>query len=82
MKQPEPHNNEFKAAEQALRNIGSHLWFGGLPEAWQEYLIAHTVECFDNYEVTMDQAANAVLKVYQDWILAYENLLELDPWSI
>ena len=45
MNNPAPNNNEFDSAEKSLRKIGSHLWFGGLPESLKEYLVANTVEC-------------------------------------
>lgn len=51
MTEPIPCNNEFEAAEKALRDIGSNLWFGGLSEEWQDFLVSNTVECFDNYQL-------------------------------
>lgn len=62
----EPFNNEFGAAEQALRKIGSNLWFGGLPEELQYYLVSNTVECFDTWDISMEQAAAAIISAFQD----------------
>jgi hypothetical protein len=56
-----PKNNEFAAAEKALRKLGSNLWFGGLTEEWKEYLCAHAVEVFDMFEMPISEAAQIVL---------------------
>ena len=66
MKEPIPNNNEFEAAELALRKGGSNLWFSGLSEEWQEFLVANTVETFDSYELTMDEAAVNMIRIYQE----------------
>jgi len=74
-----PGNNEFKAAENALRDIGSNLWFGGLSEEWQDFLVSNTVECFDNYQVTMQDAAKAIIGIYQQMVNADPSILQSNP---
>ena len=37
----------FKEAENSLRSLGSHLWFGSLPRAWQQFFIANTIDIFE-----------------------------------
>jgi len=77
----QPNNNEFEAAETALRKIGSNLWFGGLTEKWQEFLVSNTVEIFDTYELTLEQAANQMIEMFQQLVSADPSLLDKDPWS-
>lgn len=79
---PQPNNNEFSAAEVALRKIGSNLWFSGLPEQWQNFLTSNTVELFDTYEITIEQAANRMIEVYQQLVSSNPEVLALDPWSL
>lgn len=81
MTEPMVDNNEFETAEQALRKIGSHLWFGGLSEEWQDFLVSNTVECFDTYEVSMHQAANAIIGIYQEMVLSDPSILQINPWD-
>lgn len=81
MTAPNPNNNEFGAAEKELRLIGSNLWFGGLSEEWQDFLIRNTVEFFDNYEVTMHQAAQEMVGVYQKLVSVDPGILDLNPWE-
>jgi hypothetical protein len=81
MSEPTPNNNEFDAAEKALRNIGSNLWFSGLSDEWQDFLIANTVETFDTYELSLDQAAQRLINFFQKVVSARPDLLELDPWK-
>ena len=47
MTEPVPNNNEFNAAEAALRKIGSNMWFGSLNDEWQDFMVSNTVEIFD-----------------------------------
>jgi hypothetical protein len=82
MKEPIPNNNEFEAAESALRKIGSNLWFSGLSEEWQDFLTSNTVEHFDTYELTMEQAAASLVKVYQELVTANPGILEQNPWHV
>lgn len=81
MNNPIPHNNEFDAAEKALREIGSHLWFGGLSDEWQDFLISNTVECFDNYELSMYEAATAIIDIYKKMVLFDPSILNSNPWD-
>jgi hypothetical protein len=81
MNEPIPSNNEFNAAEKALRRIGSNLWFGGLSEEWQDFLVSNTVECFDNYQVTMQEAANLIIGKYQQIVNSNPSILQLNPYN-
>jgi len=74
-------NNEFEAAETAIRNIGSHLWFGGLTSEWQDFLVSKTVETFDQYEVTMDLAAQKLIEFYVEIVQAYPEAKTMNPWE-
>jgi hypothetical protein len=76
-----PNNNEFEAAEIALRKIGSKLWFGGLTDEWQDFLKSNTVEIFDTYELTLEQAASKMIEMFQRLLAADPSLLEKDPWA-
>ena len=79
MKEPQVNNNEFQAAERELRKIGSNLWFGGLSDEWQDFLRSNTVECFDTYEVSMNEAAIEIIKIYQQMVSSNPDILKLDP---
>ncbi len=81
MTEPIPDNNEFESAEKALRAIGSHLWFGSLSDEWQYFLISNTVECFDTYEVTMQEAANTMIGIYKKLVQTDPSILLSNPWS-
>ena len=81
MSEPISGNNEFKTAEQALRKIGSNLWFGGLSAEWQDFLVSNTVECFDNYQLTMQEAANAIISIYQQMVNSDSSILQSNPWD-
>ena len=81
MTEPVPRNNEFGAAEEALRKAGSNLWFGGLSKEWQDFLIYNTVECFDNYEVNMLEAATWILDIYKKMVSADPGILQSNPWN-
>ena len=81
MTEPIPGNNEFEAAETALRQIGSNLWFGGLSAEWQGFLTSNTVEFFDNYQVTMQEAANAIIGIYKKLVNADPSILLSNPWE-
>jgi hypothetical protein len=76
-----PNNNEFNAAEVALRKIGSNLWFGGLTDEWQDFLVSNTVETFDTYELSIDQAAQKMIEVFQQLLAADPSLLNKNPWE-
>lgn len=82
MPEPTPNNNEFEAAERALRKIGSNLWFAGLSEEWQDFLTSNTVEHFDTYELTMEQAAAALIDVYQKLGSNNPGILKQNPWHV
>lgn len=82
MAEPEPKNNEFDAAEKELRKIGSNMWFSGLNDEWQGFLIANTVEHFDTYEVTMNQAAQSLINVFQKLVNANPEILQQNPWKV
>lgn len=82
MQEPIPDNNEFEAAERALRKIGSNLWFSGLSEEWQDFLTSNTVDHFDTYDLTMEQAATALIQVYQDLVSKSPGILEQNPWHV
>ncbi|MEM7782159.1 MAG: hypothetical protein AAF623_02315 [Planctomycetota bacterium] len=79
MTEPKPNNNEFKAAEEALRSVGSNLWFGGLSHVWQEFLVSNTVECFDTYQLTLREAASEIIGNYQKMVTANPSILQSDP---
>lgn len=81
MKEPGAIDEEFKAAEEALRKIGSNLWFGGLSEQWQAFLVSNTVDFFDNYEVSMHQAASELIRIYQVLVNADPSILQENPWD-
>lgn len=81
MKEPTPGNNEFKVAEKALRDIGSNLWFGGLSDEWQDFLVSNTLECFDSYQVTMQEAANAIIGIYKQMVNSDPSILQSNPWN-
>ena len=81
MADPTPGNNEFKAAEKALRDIGSNMWFSSLSDEWQDFLISNTVECFDNYQLTMQEAANSIIGIYQKLVSADRSILQSNPWD-
>ena len=81
MKEPAENNNEFKSAEETLRKIGSNLWFSGLSEEWQDFLVSNTVEFFDTYEVSMHQAANKLISIYQVLVNADPSILQKNPWD-
>ena len=72
----------FKEAESSLRRLGSNLWFGGLSEAWREFLILNTVDFFENYEVTMIQAAEEVIKLYRRVVSLDPAILRKDPSEV
>jgi hypothetical protein len=76
-----PNNNEFEAAETALRKIGSHSWFGDLTPEWQGFLVSNTVDTFAHYEVTMDQAAQKLIEFYVEIIQAYPEAKTMNPWE-
>lgn len=76
-----PDNNEFDAAEEELRKIGSNLWFGGLSEQWQDFLVSNTVEFFDTYEVSMQQAASELIRIYKVLVSADPCILQENPWD-
>jgi hypothetical protein len=82
MAEAEPNNNEFDTAEKELRKIGSNLWFSGLDDEWQDFLIANTGEYFDTYEVTMDQAARSLINVFQKLVNANPEILHQNPWKV
>lgn len=81
MNEPVRENNEFEVAEITIRRIGSNLWFGGLSPEWQEFLVANTVEFFDNHEVSMLQAAQEVIRVYQILGNRDPSILNANPWE-
>jgi len=82
MTEPVPNNNEFNAAEAALRKIGSNMWFGSLNDEWQDFMVSNTVEIFDTYEISIEQAARHMLEVFQQLIDADLSLLDQNPWEI
>ena len=82
MKEPIPDNNEFEAAERALRKLGSNLWFGGLSKEWQDFLTSNTVEHFDTYHLTMEQAAADMVRIYRQLVSNNPSILEQNPWNV
>ena len=82
MKEPIPDNNEFAAAELALRKGSSNLWFSGLSEEWQEFLVANTVETFDSYQLTMDEAASNMIRIYQEIVAKNPAIIDQNPWEV
>lgn len=79
MSEPIPNDNEFEAAENALKKVGSNLWFSGLSEEWKEFLTANTVEHFDTYEISMEDAAASLIKVYQELVANNPEILDQNP---
>ncbi|MBB5211414.1 hypothetical protein [Microbulbifer hydrolyticus] len=81
MKEPIPNNNEFEAAEIALRKIGSNLWFSSLSAEWQDFLVSNTLEHFDTYDLSMHQAATSMISVFQKIVEMNPAILEKNPWE-
>ncbi|MGO0305266.1 hypothetical protein ACTL6P_01450 [Endozoicomonas acroporae] len=81
MTEPIPGNNERNAAEAALRKIGSNLWFSGLSDEWQDFLVSNTVEHFDTYEQTMEEAAAGMVRVFQKLVNQDPDILQANPWE-
>tara|TARA_R110001583_G_scaffold195324_1_gene371696 strand:- start:8022 stop:8285 length:264 start_codon:yes stop_codon:yes gene_type:complete len=81
MKEPIPDNNAFAAAELALRKGGSNLWFSDLSEEWQEFLVANTVETFDSYQLSMDEAAGNMIRIYQEIVAKNPAVKDQNPWE-
>jgi hypothetical protein len=81
MSDPIPNDNEFEAAEKAIRNLGSNSWFGDLTPHWQDFLVSHTVETFKRYEVTMDQAAQKLIEFYVEMTVTHPEAKTLNPWE-
>ncbi len=79
MNEPLKDNNEFGAAEEALRQIGSNLWFGGLSNEWQGFLVANTVQFFDDHHASMLQSAEQVIAAYQAIVRADPSVLQQNP---
>jgi len=80
-KDPVPNNEEYDAAERALRDTGSNSWFGTLQEDWQVVLICSTVECFDTYKVSMQEASSLIIKNYQQLVDINPKIMDEEPWS-
>lgn len=81
MSDPSLNNNEFEAAETAIRKIASHLWFCGLTPEWQDFLVSKTVETFDQHEVTMDLAAQKLIEFYVEIVQACPEAKTMNPWE-
>jgi len=79
MSDPTPKSNEFKAAEMAIRKIGSQSWFDGLTPEWHDFLVSKTVETFGQYEVTMDLAAQKLIEFYVEIVQAYPEAKTMNP---
>jgi hypothetical protein len=82
MKEPIPNNNELEAAKEALRKGASNLWFGGLSEEWQEFLVANTVEIFDSYQLSMAEAASRMIRIYQEIAAKNPEAMDQNPWEV
>lgn len=82
MKEPIPDNDEFEAAELALRKGGSNLWFSSLSEEWQEFLVANTVETFDSYQLSMDEAAGNMIRIYLEIVAKNPAVMDQNPWEV
>ncbi len=80
MSYPTPKSDEFKVAETAIHKIGSHLWFSDLTPEWQKFLVSNAVGIFEQYEVTMDQAARKVIEFYVEIVQAYPEAKTMNPW--
>lgn len=74
-----PNINELSTCERALRKVGSNLWFGGLSNEWQDFLVSHTVECFDMYEVSMLHAAQMIINIFQQMLLHEPDAIQESP---
>ena len=81
MNDPTPSDSQLKAAEKAIRKIGSNSWFGTLTPDWQRFLVSHTVETFVQYELTMDQAAQKLIEFYVEITLEYPEAKTTNPWE-
>ncbi|MCP5207062.1 MAG: hypothetical protein H7A01_07660 [Hahellaceae bacterium] len=82
MNEPIPNNNEFEAAESALRKVGSNVWFSGLSEEWRDFLVSNTLEQFDNYQMTMLEAAQNMISVFQELVNSNPGILDENPWEV
>jgi len=81
MSDPTSNNSEFEAAETAICRIGSDSWFSGLTPEWQGFLVSNTVKTFDQYQVTLDQAAQKLIEFYVEMIQAYPEAETMNPWE-
>ncbi len=81
MSYPTPRSDELDAAKTALLKIGSHLWFSGLTLEWQKFLVSNTIEAFDQYQVTMEQAAQKLIEFYVETVQAYPKAKAMNPWK-
>ena len=81
MNEPIPNNNEFEAAEIALRKVGSNLWFSNLSAEWQDFLVSNTLEHFDNYELSMQEAAISMISVFQKMVEMNPAIVDQNPWE-
>jgi len=82
MSEPSVNNNEFDAAESELKKIGSNLWFGGLSEEWQDFLVRNAVDHFDGSGITMSDAARDMIRVYEELVRKDPGLLDMNPWDV
>ncbi|MDO6461650.1 hypothetical protein Q4485_13150 [Granulosicoccaceae sp. 1_MG-2023] len=73
---------DLQSATRALRQAGSDLWFNGLSEDWQQFLAGHTLDCHKNYRIPLAKAALAVVRVYQNLLLADPSVKDANPWQI
>ena len=80
MSYPTPKSDELEVAETAIRKIGSHLWFSDLTPEWQKFLVSNAVQTFEQYEVTMDQAARKMIEYYVEIVQDYPEPKKMNTW--
>ena len=76
-----PNDNASAAAEKAICRLGSDSWFHDLTPHWQQFLVFHTVDTFNRYEVTMDQAAQELIEFYVETTLDHPEAKTMNPWE-
>lgn len=77
-----PAKTQAENPESSLRRAGSDLWFSGLGIDWQDFLVKQVELCAHQYQIPMDRAALAVLRVYQAIVIADPSVKEANPWKL
>ena len=77
----DPDINAFEAAEKAICRLASDPWFRDLTPHWQDFLVSQTVETFNRYEVTVEQAAQKLIEFYVEVTLDHPEAKAMNPWK-